>query len=388
MKIAYFLLDGVPRLDNASARNVRALRWLGMRHEVTLFPVYRDQSACVAAADAAADLRERVSPRVTLGSAMVAPPVRGWTQRIYDVKTVKLLGSELLAATVGFDWVWFCYPPLVADRGLLSELRARSTRVSWDWDCLSLLHARAARHGGITLGAAAAAAHTVASLHYERRYLRRLDMLTVPAIADANWLRRTTGRDVGFLRAAVDLSSFANARSARPDESVALFIGSAWGPNVHGIRWVLRNVWPEVARQLPEARLRIVGRGMTPELLGPLPCNAELVGEVADVTIELGRAQAVLSPIFYGAGIPTKLLEAGASARATLTTAYCDRALGGSGFHVSDDAQSWQKDLVRLLGDPALARESGERGYRAIARNWSVEEWEGDMARVEAAMCS
>lgn len=387
MKIAYCLIDGVPQLNNATARNVRALQWLSERHDVTLLPVYRDHRAYAAAADAAGHLAESISHKVALGAAMVQPETLSWTHRVYDITTARALRPEFLAATDGFDWVWFCYPPIVADPVILSTLRKRGTRVSWDWDCLSLLNSRAVRHGGLTLAAAASAVRAVASVHYEHRYLRKLDVLTVPAMADAKWLRRTTGREVHFLRAAVNVSDFAAARSADAHAPIALFVGSAWGPNIHGIRWLLRNVWSQVADRVPAARLRIVGRGMTSELLGQVPRTVEIVGEVPDVCAELARARVVLSPIFYGAGIPTKLLEAGASGKATVTTTYCDRALGGSGFVVSDKPRSWQRSLVALLTDGALAHRLGERGYCAIERNWSVDAWKNDMAQVEAAVC-
>jgi glycosyltransferase involved in cell wall biosynthesis len=289
---------------------------------------------------------------------------------------------------VGFDWVWISYPPIVADVDVVTEFRRRSTRVSWDWDCLSLLNARAARHSGRTARAAAFALRSLTCLHYERYRLARLDLLSVPGPVDAAHLRRTTGREVQVLRAAVDCAHFRPALIRDAKQPVALFIGSRWGPNVHGIRWVLREVWPDVSRRMPTARLRIVGRGMTAEVIGDVPAGVEVVGDVPDVTLELAQARAVLCPIFYGAGIPTKLLEAGASGKATLTTTYCERALGGSGFRSADDPQSWREDLLRVLGDAHLAREWGTRGHAVIARDWSVEAWENDMAQVERAIGS
>lgn len=364
------------------------MRWLSKRHDVKLLPVYRNEFALAEAGDIAADLAARVAPHVHLGPSMIEPAPVGMLRRFHGFKSARSLGPDVLEATAGSDWVWFSYPPAVANRELLDALRRRGARVSWDWDCLSLLSARTTRHHGFTPRAAVAAAATLSCVSYERRYLRRLDVLTAPCLPDARCLQRTTGRNVLLLRAAVDLSCFAEPRGTHAESPTAVFIGSSWGPNVDGIRWVLRNVWPEVSRRMPSARLRIAGRGMTSQLLGETPPGVDIVGEVADVTTELARARVVLSPIFYGSGIPTKLLEAGASAKATLTTRYCDRALGGSGFHVSDDALSWQHALLRLLRDPGAAADLGERGLRAIEQRWSVAAWNDDMERVETAVAS
>lgn len=386
MRIGYCLLDGVPRHDNASARNLRALRWLNGRHDITLLPVYRRGRAHPSTDDAAADLIARVGAGAVLGTPLFEPPELTRVQRVLDVGTARRLGPELLAATTDFDWVWISYPPIAAAAATIAEFRRRGTRLSWDWDCLSLLNARAARQSGFNMRTVVFALRGMTCLHYERRRLARLDVLSVPGPVDAMQLRRTTGREVHVLRAAVDLSQFHEAFVSEAQEPHALFIGSRWGPNVHGIRWVLRNVWPEVSRRLPRARLRIVGRGMTADVLPDVPPNVDIVSDVEDVAVELAAARVVLCPIFYGAGIPTKLLEAGASGKATVTTTYCDRALGGSGFMVADDPTSWRDYLVRVLADPGLARARGVQGYEVVARNWSVQAWERDMSEVERAM--
>jgi glycosyltransferase involved in cell wall biosynthesis len=150
----------------------------------------------------------------------------------------------------------------------------------------------------------------------------------------------------------------------------------------------MTNVWPGVARRLPDARLRVVGRGLTADLWPRVGSQVEIIGEVPDAAVELARARVVVCPVFFGAGVPTKLLDAAASGKPALTTMYCSRVLGGSPFEASDDPGFWQDRLVALLENPAEARAAGARALAYAHANWDETSWAEDMLAVErAATC-
>jgi glycosyltransferase involved in cell wall biosynthesis len=167
---------------------------------------------------------------------------------------------------------------------------------------------------------------------------------------------------------------------------VAVFVGSRWPPNIYGVGWVMARVWPEVAARLPNARLRVVGRGLTADLWPSVSSRVEIVGEVPDVRVELAHARVVLCPVFFGAGVPTKLLDAAASGKPALTTTYCSRVLGASPFEASDDPGYWQERLVALLENPDEARDAGARALAYAYANWDEASWAEDMAAVERAV--
>ena len=84
-----------------------------------------------------------------------------------------------------------------------------------------------------------------------------------------------------------------------------LFVGSAFFANIHGIRWFVKNVMPNV-----DAHLTIVGNDMDKfrdELQGP---KVKVVGRVDSLKEVYQNADIVVSPIFYGSGMKTKTAEA------------------------------------------------------------------------------
>jgi len=82
--------------------------------------------------------------------------------------------------------------------------------------------------------------------------------------------------------------------------------------NDDGIRWFLRSVWPSVLSRLPDARLRVIGRDIRPELQALAAGLADTVsvdGYVADLSDALGRAAAMINPLRFGSGVKLKVIE-------------------------------------------------------------------------------
>ncbi len=58
---------------------------------------------------------------------------------------------------------------------------------------------------------------------------------------------------VALVPAAVELAAFQPGPAARPRPRTVFLIGSLnWLPNLEGLEWLLRGVWPAVHAELPE----------------------------------------------------------------------------------------------------------------------------------------
>ncbi|HET9808145.1 MAG TPA: glycosyltransferase family 4 protein, partial [Candidatus Limnocylindria bacterium] len=91
----------------------------------------------------------------------------------------------------------------------------------------------------------------------------------------------------------------------------------SWEPNVRGVDWFCREVWPLVRRRLPEATLEIAGGGLPTDADGaqiaPPAWRAPgitMLGFVEDLTPLYERSVAMVAPMLGSAGISIKLLEA------------------------------------------------------------------------------
>lgn len=83
--------------------------------------------------------------------------------------------------------------------------------------------------------------------------------------------------------------------------------------NDDGLRSFLLEVWPQVLRRCPDARLRVVGREPRKELRDLANRNSGSVlldGYVPDLDAVLAGAAAMINPLRFGTGIKIKVIEA------------------------------------------------------------------------------
>jgi glycosyltransferase involved in cell wall biosynthesis len=154
-------------------------------------------------------------------------------------------------------------------------------------------------------------------------------------------------------------------------EPVLLSIGTlSWQPNVEGLLRFLRQGFPRLRQEVPNARLVIGGSG-APRTLVSLAASTpgvELVGEVHDDEALYRRARCFVDTGLGGAGTRVKLLNT--FARGLPAAATPDAAAGLDavpGEHVLLlDAASGVAPLIRLLSDDDVWRRLSERGRELI----------------------
>jgi polysaccharide biosynthesis protein PslH len=206
------------------------------------------------------------------------------------------------------------------------------------------------------------------------------DALVTVSEHDAELLQRETPTRVEAIPSGVDTRALhpGPVRDGAPPALV--FTGTmSWPPNAEGLRWLLREVWPRVREEVPEARLLAVGGGPPEDVrrLAAADDRIELPGRVPELEPWFERASVVVVPILSGAGIRLKVLDALASGRAIVsTTMGAEGAVVEDGAHVilADDAGSFATAVVERLRDRDGSRAMGERA-RALAEeryDWRV----------------
>jgi glycosyltransferase involved in cell wall biosynthesis len=168
------------------------------------------------------------------------------------------------------------------------------------------------------------------------------------------------------------------ARCGVPDTNSLLFIGGFLHfPNVDGIEWFVRDVWPRVRSEFPTAVLSVIGSNPTESVLalGRVE-GVRVLGFVPDVTEHLERAAISVAPLRYGAGMKGKVNEAlawGIPVVTTSTGAQGFPVVSGTDLFVADSAEEFARCVVQLLRDPDLRARIGASGQRVVAAACSAE---------------
>jgi glycosyltransferase involved in cell wall biosynthesis len=159
---------------------------------------------------------------------------------------------------------------------------------------------------------------------------------------------------------------------AAPSTPVVLVAGAfGWVPNLHGLKRFLEQGWPVLRALAPDATLRVVGRDLPIERLRPLAgAGVELVGYVERMEPEFARASLLLVPLWSGAGLRVKIVEAmmsGTPVVATPLGAEGLEARPGREIVLADAPADLARAAAALLADPARAAAIGAAG-REFAR--------------------
>lgn len=172
---------------------------------------------------------------------------------------------------------------------------------------------------------------------------------------------------------AIDVAAIAPVRapeSVRPPR--ALFVADfSYEPNRNALSFLLEQVMPRVWRELPEAALTAVGRGLDEP---PGDERVQALGFVDDLGAAYGRASCAVVPLLQGGGSPLKLLEALAYGLPVVATPRATAGLAvrdGEHCLVADGADRFAAALERVLRGEAPGL--GAAGRRLAQERYSIE---------------
>ncbi|MGH2880671.1 MAG: glycosyltransferase [Solirubrobacteraceae bacterium] len=171
----------------------------------------------------------------------------------------------------------------------------------------------------------------------------------------------------------VDVTAIAPApapESVQPP--AALFVADfSYEPNRNALRFLVEQAMPLVWRDLPDARLIAVGRGLDER---PVDQRVRALGFVEDLGEAYRHASCAVVPLLQGGGSPLKLLEALAYGLPVVATT---RAVAGLAVHdgehclIADGADRFAAALARALRGEV--REMGPAGRRLAQERYSIE---------------
>ena len=231
-------------------------------------------------------------------------------------------------------------------------------------------------------------------LRREARLLRRMEIraaqtaaaVTVVSEEDRDWYVRAGARNVVCVPNGVDCRRLEAAVPARRGSApTILFLGAlSWPPNVSAAKNLATEIFPIIQRELPDARLQIVGRDPLPTVRDLNAVQGiEVLGNVADVRPFLASAHVMAVPLTSGGGTRLKILEAFAAGLPVVSTPVGCEGLGVNHREhlVIASTQEFATSLLQVLRDLDGAERMAKQA-RNLARmkfDWSI---------VGAEMCS
>lgn len=244
----------------------------------------------------------------------------------------------------------------------------RQHNLEWRW-------LRRYADSGIGFAAARYARHQAGRLQRaEARLCEAMDLVLAIQDDEAREMRDMAPRArVEVVPLGVD---FPHRPARRPLQPPVVLLVGAYDrpPNRDGARRFVVEGWPRVRARVPAARLRIVGRSIPDDLAALARARgAEPVGFVPDLSVEHANASVMVIPLWAGAGVRVKLVEALAAELPVVSTPIGAEGLGlvPGRHHLEASTPIGLADgVVRLLEQPeqaaamaAAARTFGEARF-------------------------
>lgn len=225
-----------------------------------------------------------------------------------------------------------------------------------------------------------ARAEYAAARAFEKRAMQTVDAVVAISKEDAQIFESLAGVQAHVVPVVM---TFDRKPRPHPGTNHFCYVGSLrWHPNVAGLDWFCKEVWPKVRARVPDATFEIAGVGLKTDAAGKpvVPDTWKVpgvttVGFLEDLEPLYARSIGMLAPIAGGSGVRMKLLEGFRAGMPVVTTP--DGAFGlpledGKEALIASDPDGFAERVERLVRDAPLRDRLREEGYAYLDRRHSL----------------
>jgi glycosyltransferase involved in cell wall biosynthesis len=225
----------------------------------------------------------------------------------------------------------------------------------------------------------------------ERNLCNRAAHVVAVSPQDAAKMRSMFGTArVSETATGVDIAYFdpTQPRTSPGISSDLVFVGAMdWLPNIDGVTWFVQEVLPLIRRERPGCTVAIAGRTPQPSIadLARQDPLIRVTGTVPDIRPYLWGSAVSIVPLRIGGGTRLKIYESMAAGIPVVSTAVGAEGLKinpGEDIRIADTPESFARQCLDLLGDPAARARLSEAASRMVSSNFSWDQVTRDFERI------
>jgi len=215
-------------------------------------------------------------------------------------------------------------------------------------------------------------------LNYERKITNIFDRcFMISPIDRINLKKINSNAKTVAIPTAINIKKYQLSQTINTIPHSMIYVGNfSWLPNLQGLLWFLKEVWPEIIETFPKAKLFIVGKNPPKEISKYQNNDVIITGYVNDVKPWIAKSEIFLVPLFSGGGIRIKILEAMAIGKPIIST-----SIGAEGIDVknmkniiiSDDKENFIKSIKLLFTNKKIRDDLSKNSRKLIEEKYSFE---------------
>ncbi len=204
---------------------------------------------------------------------------------------------------------------------------------------------------------------------YEIDIIKRFDLCITVSEHDRRVFRKwIQGVNIETVPIGISIEKYCPFRNIPKKENLISFCGTLnYPPNVDGLLYFYKKVYPYIRQKCPHVQLRVIGRKPPLDVLAlRFDKSVEITGEVADIKPFLADCSISVAPIRLGGGSKVKIIQSMAMGLPVVTTPHGIEGIDvivGRDLLVGSTPREFAKMAISLLTDQEL-REAVSRSAR------------------------
>ena len=212
---------------------------------------------------------------------------------------------------------------------------------------------------------------------WETYYWKRAKKVVAMSDSDKRQMRELVhGLDIDVVPNGIDIDYFSEKERKEAHPQRILYVGNfSWLQNIEAVEILTSTVWTKIKKEIPKAKLWIVGMNMTDEIRALQEReDIEITEGIPDIRDAYRKASVLVAPIEGPGGTRLKVLEAMASGLPVVTTPVGAEGLGvkdGKHALIKSNYKELATSAVKVLKNEKLAKNLGESGKKFVEKNYS-----------------
>ncbi len=211
---------------------------------------------------------------------------------------------------------------------------------------------------------------------YEEEIFGDFDAHTIISKQDRNHLIINKKERISIIPNGVDFDFFKYKKEKKPHYDLVFVGNMGYAPNVEAARFLVQEILPKLDIKMPDLRLLIAGARPAPEVLRLQSEQVTVTGWIDDIRDAYNDGEIFVAPLFMGAGLQNKILEAMAMGIPCVTTSMVNNAIGAEHeetIMLADNAAAFADTIIQLKTNTELRKKLSYQGLIFIKDNfdWS-----------------
>jgi polysaccharide biosynthesis protein PslH len=210
---------------------------------------------------------------------------------------------------------------------------------------------------------------------FETYITEKVDAIVAISPTDFNWFR-SEGHPNDLFLSPPGFDPLQDIENISSGTNEVFFIGALdWLPNIYGLKWFVKNVWPLIKKRVPGARFVIAGRN--PSKVATLFRGTDIIfeGEVESSVDFMKDKSIMVVPQFSGSGTRMKIIEGMSLGKCIVSTPSGAEGVicrDRKDIFIESGASGFADIITELLYSPALRIETGKRAIENVRENYNI----------------